>query len=721
MLDQLNVPEGGSSRQNRWVRLFLVSFVALALEVLLIRWVASEIRVFAYFKNLILMACFLGLGVGCSTAERQETGKQGGAPGIWFPLILTVLVALVSTACWSGLSNISLLVDRDVFDWNGNVSSSAVLAGNVFWIATVFVLVVATFDAFGRQLGRELSGLPPLPAYSVNIAGSLGGVAAFSAMSFMQLPPTVWLAVCLLPLLPIYWSHRRQLVIFASCTALCLGMAFESTRMSLWSPYYRLDLKPLTWWLKDKSQIHVPYQLGTIVEVNHNQHQRTVDLSSSFIDSHPELKESNELRTYDLPYAACQKPGTVLVVGAGTGNDVAAALRHNAGRVDAVEIDPAIVKLGRSIHPEKPYDDKRVRVFLGDARAFLASCPDKYDLIQFGHLDSQTALSTMSSVRLDNYLYTRESISAATKHLSARGIASLSFATQPDWLRARLYQMVKEEGGGELLAFNTSFDAPNAILIIWGPGLAGCAEELSKKYSDILAEPSSLMTPVEIPTDDWPFLYQRARNLPVVSLSTLLLVLVISALLIQSRFRLRGGTFAENLQFFLLGAGFLLLETRAMLAVAILFGSTWIVNSIIISLVLLMALIANFFVMRQKAFGEGLAYVLLTIALLFMYFCPLSNFVGQEMLVKLLAAGLLLGVPFFFTGTIFARAFSRVRQPEVALGINILGAILGGCLEYLSVVFGANGLVLLALMVYLASWGAAQFRGQQDLTGGLGE
>src|SRR5919204_624219 len=46
------------------LRLFLLSFLILFLEVVLIRWVSTEIRVFAYIKNLPLLASFLGLGLG---------------------------------------------------------------------------------------------------------------------------------------------------------------------------------------------------------------------------------------------------------------------------------------------------------------------------------------------------------------------------------------------------------------------------------------------------------------------------------------------------------------------------------------------------------------------------------------------------------------------------------------------------------------------------------
>src|SRR5580704_8379447 len=57
--------------------LFLVSFSSLYLEILLIRWIGTEIRVFAYFQNLALVACFLGFGLGCFQSARKKTGLFG--------------------------------------------------------------------------------------------------------------------------------------------------------------------------------------------------------------------------------------------------------------------------------------------------------------------------------------------------------------------------------------------------------------------------------------------------------------------------------------------------------------------------------------------------------------------------------------------------------------------------------------------------------------------
>src|SRR5205814_2308136 len=109
--------------------------------------------------------------------------------------------------------------------------------------------------------------------------------------------------------------------------------------------------------------------------------------------------------------------GEVLVLGAGSGTDVAAALRHGARHVDAVEIDPAIIRLGREYHPDHPYSDPRVHVINDDARHFLRTTTRRYDLVVFALIDSLTLQSSFSGVRLESYMFTRESFEAVKDRL----------------------------------------------------------------------------------------------------------------------------------------------------------------------------------------------------------------------------------------------------------------------------------------------------------------
>ena len=100
----------------------------------------------------------------------------------------------------------------------------------------------------------------------------------------------------------------------------------------------------------------------------------------------------------------------------------AAALRHGASHVDAVEIDPLISTVGTRLHPEHPYSSPKVHLITNDARNYLRKCQDKYDVIIFGLLDSHTEFSGYSNMRVDNYVYTEESFRDARRLLNKDGI-----------------------------------------------------------------------------------------------------------------------------------------------------------------------------------------------------------------------------------------------------------------------------------------------------------
>src|SRR4030095_12904792 len=432
--------------KNEWVSLFLMSWALIFFEVLLIRLVASEIRICSFFKNLVLIAAIVGMGLGCATGGRSEQKKTE----FWFPLLIAILAGILANARTLELTNISFLFTLDEFTWDFFVPSITALLRNAVSLLLIFTLIIVIFDLLGRQLGKELAGKSPLPAYSVNLIGSLVGVISYSILCYFALPPLAWFAIGFLTLIPFCKRIWQYAVLLLS-----IGLIYSFTNASLWSPYYRIDVQqspPLTSANSGKDL------LGQEIYVNHDVHQRIYDLSNETAAKFPRLKETVQFATYALPYEAVPHPKRVLVMGAGSGNDVAAALRHGAQSVDAVEIDPIIVDIGRANHPEKPYSDPRVHVFIQDARTFLASSKNNYDLIVFGHVDSHTAFSALSSVRLDNYLYTRESLEAATRRLSDNGVAALSFAAGRDWLRARLYQLVKSAAGAEPLVLSTKFD-----------------------------------------------------------------------------------------------------------------------------------------------------------------------------------------------------------------------------------------------------------------------
>lgn len=403
-----------ASKSN--VRLLLASFIALFFELLVIRYLSTEIRVFAYLKNLPLIASFFGLGMG------MVFGKPPKRLSRAFPFVAAVLFLLAGFAIQLHLTHLPFPAGN-YFAFTtfsiGRVWPGFLLIEYVAIVVAILMLVVAFFVVLGGILGQEFSRFEPLRGYSINLVGSLAGIAAFTALCYMGSPPAIWLLVGLIAALPFIWTQPKMALLFL----LVIAASGLNQRHAIWSPYYRIDLTevpPPAGWNRPSAYL---------LTVNHDYHQKMVDLSTAFMSRYPDAEPNRSaFSTYELPYMLVHNPKDVLVVGAGPGNDVAAALRHGAQHVDAAEIDPDIYELGIRYHPEHPYSSPRVTMYNGDARTFFQKSRKEYDLIVFGYLDSQTLLTSFSAVRLDNYVYKLESFQAARNHLKLGGSLILAFA-----------------------------------------------------------------------------------------------------------------------------------------------------------------------------------------------------------------------------------------------------------------------------------------------------
>jgi hypothetical protein len=164
----------------RW-ELALISFLALFAELMVIRWLASEVRVFAYFKNLPLMAAFLGLGCARSGGRSEEVRTPSGWRLFpWFPALFGLLCLVPAYA--ERLDVVRLrFPDTSVFLWSTE-AALPLLQGAKFVgiILVIFFLTVAAFTALGEKIGELFDAFPPLTAYSINVAASLLGTGSTS-------------------------------------------------------------------------------------------------------------------------------------------------------------------------------------------------------------------------------------------------------------------------------------------------------------------------------------------------------------------------------------------------------------------------------------------------------------------------------------------------------------------------------------------------------------
>ena len=674
--------------------LFLASVATLYFELLTIRYLSTEVRVFTNLKNLPLIASFFGIGVGIIL------GKPGKRLSALFPLVASGFFSIIRCAAWLHLPN------TDV-SWTYDLSQTAALGsfGRV-WYAIRFIglvfglcsLIVALFVVLGGFVGESLKHIAALKGYGINLAGSLAGVLLFSALAFFNSGPAIWLLVGFALLVP-FFPRVTPIILFL----LAISVVAVPQRNTFWSPYYKIDFVPLP--SPDASHQGAAYSIVT----NHVWYQFLVNLSPTFLQRYPNAEPNRFLAPYyDLPYRLVPHPRNVLILGAGAGNDVAAALRHGAQHVDAVELDPMILRLGRQFHPENPYKSPNVTAHVNDARAFLKTTRNKYDLVVFAFLDSTTLLSGFSSLRLDNYVYTVESFSNARDVLSPDGTLVLSFATGRNFATDRLYKSVAKAFGMEPAAYFTRYWV-NGVLLVEGQGRTTIIPELFNAGPELQAKQNVILA-----TDHWPFLYLQNRSIPSSILVVSALFLLAAWALLRRLGLARGMTSGFSYQFFFLGAGFLLLETKGVTQMSLLFGSTWLVNAVIISSFLVMAIASNA-VAAYFDISKVVSYGLLLFVLVADFWFPYSLLNGAASWMKIVVGGGWVALPVFFSGIIFSDSLKRQGRAAEALGMNLFGAVVGGILENSVMVGGTPILGILAITLYLISALAIMLFRETDL------
>jgi SAM-dependent methyltransferase len=419
---------------------------------------------------------------------------------------------------------------------------------------------------------------------------------------------------------------------------------------------------------------------------------------------------------------------------------VAAALLAEARRVDAVEIDPRISELGRALHPNRPYADPRVAIHLDDGRSFVRNTERKYDLVVYAVVDSLVLHSGYSSLRLENFLFTREAFEDIRRTLKPDGVFVMYNYYRQGWVVARLARMAEEVFGTKPLvlalphraAIRADDGRDEAFAWVMAGSDSRRLEAIRAHFAQsqnfwLFGEPAksaaingfaasapgphwNRIAPVEVdtrgvelvPSDDWPQLYLRGREIPWAPVGQGMLVVALLSAAILLAFAPLARS-APNWQMFFLGAGFMLLETKGVVQLALLFGATWAVNSLVFAAILVMILCANVFVAKFRPRRLAPFYALLVAALLVNTLVPLHVFLWLAPAARAVVSCLVVFVPVFFAGVIFAAAFRQSRQPGVDLGWNLAGIVVGGLSEHLSLVLGFSHLLLLAVAFYLLS------------------
>src|SRR5438132_1277913 len=201
------------------VRLFLLSFLLLYVELVLIRWTAANVLYLSYFTNFVLLGSFLGIGIGFLRPRPQLFAAA--------PLVLGALLCFVYFA------------PTKISHEGGRLILFGAHTGGVpIWVAlpVVFLVTTAALMLVAGAAAEVFVRLRPLTAYRFDILGSIAGTATFALMSLLGAPPLAWGAVIAGLFLALYGRSARALQI-AGIAVLVVPLGLASFRSDLvWSP-----------------------------------------------------------------------------------------------------------------------------------------------------------------------------------------------------------------------------------------------------------------------------------------------------------------------------------------------------------------------------------------------------------------------------------------------------------------------------------------------------
>ena len=658
----------GWSTESPRLRLVALSFLMLFLELALIRWVGSNVLYLSYFSNFILLASFLGIGLGFL---RANSGRDLFR---FAPIALAALVGFVRL--------FPVEIDRSGTEliFFGALGTRTGLPPFIT-LPLLFLGVAGVMMLVGEGVARTFRQFPPLEAYRLDILGSLAGIIAFSLLGFLEAPPVVWGAVVAVGLFMLI--DRRSALWQAPALAIMLTvLGLESVvATDSWSPYYKIRL--------------IPQPSGAITLLVNGIPHQTIEAASRKLDV---------VSIYGIPYTRMRAtPNNVLIVGAGTGDDVAIALRLGARHVDAVEIDPRIHAIGVQLNPDRAFQDPRVTSFVNDGRAFLEQTRRRYDLILFALPDSLTLVAGQSSLRLESYLFTAEAMQAARRHLTPEGAFGEYNYYREQWLIDRLAGTLQQVYGRAPCVDSVGEFGRLAVLM--------ASSSATALQCPTTWQPASPTTPPPA-TDDYPFLYLQARTIPDFYLLTLALILGSALLLV----RLSAGTLrpmGRYLDLFCMGAAFLLLETKNVVQFALLFGTTWFVNSLVFVGILLAVYLAIEVARRVDLGPSWRLYLALLVALAVAWLVQPELLLTLAVVPRFVAAIVIAFAPVFLANLVFARRFRDVSASNLAFAANLLGAMVGGVLEYASLLTGYRALLILIALLYAGAFALQRFQARR--------
>lgn len=321
-------------------------------------------------------------------------------------------------------------------------------------------------------------------------------------------------------------------------------------------------------------------------------------------------------------------------------------------------------------------------IHIADGREFLQDTAKRYNLILFALPDSLEAVSGQSAVRLESFLLTAQSVQTVKKHLVPGGTFAMYNYYAPFLLNR--YATTVASAFGTAPCQNIGPPLGGRRLAVLTARTGGPVRNCASFWHGRRVAPA---------TDDHPFPYLPRPSIPSSYLWTL------GGILAGSGRRAWQGMH-RYADLFCMGAAFMLLETKNIVQYALLFGTTWLVNSLVFAGVLLAVYLAVETARHVKLPHPWVLYGLLIASLAVTWLIPPDAPLGLPVIPRFLAASALALAPVFLANLVFAQRFAGVATTSTAFAANLLGHILGGALEYLALLTGYRFLLIIIAVLY---------------------
>ncbi len=648
----------GLPSDNPFFTSLSIAWFALAV----LHFFPTEIPFFDRVPGLSQALVLLSLACGCRLGSKESRTA-------WYTALAVICTLLLSCGFNVGVYP---LVKTD-----GLSTSCAVIVAAIALAMTSFL-----FFKLGQLL--NIQELSDRKLYLKHLSiGSLCGVSLY-AVSATIVPGPGSLLWALL-----FFPGKPRLPIFVG--ALLIAMWCQSTTWQfVFSPYKKFEVKQLS---ERETMIYgdgLPYNFCVDIP--------DAERFAQFAQMAHVQKEIDTFRYYlgrlSMPLGLARRTlDDVLILGAGTGNDVSFALKNGAQNIDAVELDTTLVKLAEAKHPDKPFGSSNVRLYTEDPRSFLRHTNKKYDLIEFCYFNPGRSDSAPYAIKQDNFLNTTECFNLALKRLKPGGVIFVGFSAQGDSIAAaRLHASVASTGEPAQVAYlqHDADSDPLATKYFFfglGPGI----KLLSKSDLEPLVTQFIHVTPFEnIPTDEkgasdnFPFVRAEDREIQ----NSWIFGLAVASLSVLLPFYRK----AKNQPFYLpplcFGITLALANYLSFASFSLIAGFHWVTNCLLLVFNCLCFFACSQIDPSLKAKFSWLAYLISAVA------CGLVAGFANEPLVVCASENLLILTCAFCIDN----AFERYDSPSLVVYFTLAGLTIGSVSAIVALYFGLSSLGIVGLI-----------------------